>query len=385
MDEFIKNRFITRLAPKLDYYRKSSSKLDANIYDKLKVASKLSRHQMPYPMHVVHISESSVVTVCEFRNDRSVRNENLIKNTVAWAKKNNLPIPTTSLHIWISDRQPWAVAGVDKLVPIYVFAAPKNSNFILFPDGSFDALETSQKYDGACLDWDGIKKAILEHKAGEKKNIIYFKGVPSTLKHSRIREQLQLMSENKGTPCVGNEPLFNAIESIDSKKQTAKAKVSQDPSMLVKLDAWQSYDPIWSFAKYKYLLNLPGHYPWSNRLKYLFLMKSLVINLDVRTIGSDYIDEPFETIANYIFDEGVDYTSLTMSYYVPKNRHAKRVPIEQVYENNDIYEKLKKVADTPPDVYDRIVNSAFEKANALTNEHVYFYIYQLILFNAEIF
>jgi hypothetical protein len=155
--------------------------------------------------------------------------------------------------------------------------------------------------------------------------------------------------------------------------------------MVVQLDAWKSYVPVWEFAKYKYLLNLPGHYPWSNRMKYLFMSKSLVINVSVITKGSDYIDEPFETISDYIFKPSVDYLDINMTYFVPKNRHALNTPVEQVTENNRVYNDILSAVDVSADTYTKITNSAYDKANALNLDHIYKYMYHLILFNAEIF
>lgn len=391
MDQQVEKDLLEGLNQKTQYYRELPRPLDKSAYNTLFENSKKSRWQGPSSLTVVHLDGYKLAkTVSEFRDDRVIRNENLINQTIQYAKENNLPIPATSLHIWVSDRQPWMLGGVDKKVPIYVFAAPKNSKFILFPDNSFDCLETSAKYSGSGMNWDQIKQKFLENPIIDKKDIIYFKGTPTTFKHSRLREQLYLIAKN-GTYCTGKESLFKPAE--ERKTNNANTALSKDliknpkpnEHVLIDLDAWNTYIPVWEFAKYKYLLNLPGHYPWSNRMKYLFLTKSLVINVSVTTIGSDYVDEPFETIIDYIFKPNVDYLDKHTTYFVPKHRHSLDTPIEQITENNIVFNYITSVRDTPRDLYDKITESAYTKASTLNMTHIYKYIYNLILFNAEIF
>lgn len=401
MEAIVESLLLEGLAKKTKYYRDLPKPLDYSTYDILFNNSKKSRWQGPSPLTVVHIDGYDPVrTVSEFIDERVTRNENLINQTIQYAKRLGLPVPKTKLHIWVSDRQPWMLSGVDHKVPIYVYAAPLNSKFILFPDNSYDCLETSQKYTGSGLNWDQIKLKFNEYHTDSKQeekqdtpiskqDVIFFKGTPTTLKHSRLREQLYLNSVND-TLCTGKESLFkpsnlrntNDIDII-LRNDIKRGKLSE--RMVVQLDAWKSYVPVWEFAKYKYLLNLPGHYPWSNRMKYLFMSKSLVINVSVITKGSDYIDEPFETISDYIFKPSVDYLDINMTYFVPKNRHALNTPVEQVTENNRVYNDILSAVDVSADIYTKITNSAYDKANALNLDHIYKYMYHLILFNAEIF
>jgi hypothetical protein len=82
--EFIRTRFLERLEPKKAHFR-SLAKVDVRAYDRLEVATKLSRHHKAYAMHVVHVSEDCVRTVCEQMDERSWRNERLVRNAVKWA------------------------------------------------------------------------------------------------------------------------------------------------------------------------------------------------------------------------------------------------------------------------------------------------------------
>lgn len=380
------------LTEKTKYYRDLSRPRDYNVYNVLFNNSKKSMWQGPSPLTVVHIDGYNPVrTVAEFTDDRVLRNENLINQTVQYAKRQGLPVPKTKLHIWVSDRQPWMLGGVDKLVPIYVYAAPAGSRFILFPDNSFDCLEVSKKYDKAGLNWDQIKSRIKENLVVDKKPVIFFKGTPTTIKHSKLREQMYLNATNN-TLCSGTENLFKPSNSHSIKdiEVILAGDIKHDKhitsdKMIIQLDAWKSYVPVWEFTKYKYLLNLPGHYPWSNRMKYLFMTRSLVINVSVTTVGSDYVDEPFETIISYIFKQGTDYLDYNMTYFVPKNRHALQTCTEQITENNRVYNAILSTVDVSDSTYDKITNSAYGKANELNLDHICKYIYRLILFNAEIF
>jgi hypothetical protein len=117
-----------------------------------------------------------------------------------------------------------------------------------------------KKYEGKCYDWDEVKNIIKKNKYAKlknfelKKNVIFFKGTATTKKTFKLREDLE--------------------EYARKRKDFLE----------IKLDGWQHYEPVENFSKYKFLLNLPGHYHWSNRLKYLFLMKSFVINVNTQSI-----------------------------------------------------------------------------------------------------
>lgn len=441
-EDAITSSLLEGLSRKTKYYRDLSHPLKYSDYDIMMDPKQKTLWEGPSPLTVIHIDGYKPVrTDAAFSDDRVVRNESMINQTIQYAKKNGLPVPKTKLHVWVSDRQPWGrLNEVDKSVPVYLYAAPRNSRFILFPDNTYDLLEISRKYSGTGLNWDQIKSKFYEqsdkinkqtsgvikqisgileqiddflaqtgsfHEHKDelikkisavsdrmnnilKQNVIYFKGTPTTLRHSRIREQIYLNTLNDSL-CTGKETLFKPGLQRESNdvdivlKDDIKRNVTPSDKMIIQLDAWKSYIPVWEFAKYKYLLNLPGHYPWSNRMKYLFLTKSLVINVSVTTKGSDYVDEPFDTISDYIFKPDEDYVDIGMTYFVPKRRHGIDTPVEQITENNRVYKEILSVMNTPSEAYARMTKSAYDKANAFSMEHIYMYLYHLILFNAEIF
>ena len=220
------------------------------------------------------------------KDTRYIDNYNIISKTLKWCKKNKLPVPNTTLYIWISDRFPWYVQKLDTF-PIWVYARPKNIKMPIFPDNTFECLQLQEKYKGKCYDWDSIKQIVnSECKNNKKSSIIYFKGTPTTRRVSRIREDLKEYHKKFNIP------------------------------IKILLDAWEVYEPVYKFCEYLYLLNLPGHYPWSNRLKYLFLMDSIVINVNVNTVNIDpeYTDPHYITLIDYIVDNK-DYIEILYNYY----------------------------------------------------------------------
>jgi hypothetical protein len=90
----------------------------------------------------------------------------------------------------------------------------------LFPDFNVNLLEE--------------KKMTFEDKCTNvlKKDILYFKGGPTSKNKTKIREKLELLSDN--------------IVVVDLKKD--------------------NYRPYYEICNYKYVLDLPGNYPWSVRL-----------------------------------------------------------------------------------------------------------------------
>ena len=172
---------------------------------------------------------------------------------------------------------------IDIKFPFWVLAAPRNSNFIIFPETSIQCLDINKKYGSNCNNWDQVSK-ICKSKIvpfNKKLNNVYFKGTNTTKNNSNIREYLNI----------------NAPKNI-----------------IVNIDAWNNYETPCSWSKYKFLLNLPGNYTWSNRLKYLFLLKSLVINVETYIVGDSFKDEPYISFIDLLIDKN-DYIPIEHVYY----------------------------------------------------------------------
>ena len=302
----------------------------------------------------------------EKKDNRYKDNYNLIFKTLKWCKKKDLPIPNTELYIWISDSFPWYIENLNKF-PIYVYAKPNNQNFPIFPDNTFECFQLNKKYKGECYDWDNIKKIVKQKcNISNKEKLIYFKGTSTTRRTYKLRENLEKYQEKFNIP------------------------------MKILLDAWEKYEHIYKFCKYLYLLNLPGHYPWSNRLKYLFLMNSIVINININTISLDpeYKDPPYITLIDYVVDKK-DFVEIIYNYYrisnklknLSNNIDKKKIIELQKKEFDKFTIKLKKTyikLIKNPDKYKKMAINTTNKVNQLTNERIYQYIYKGIVLNSNI-
>jgi len=134
---------------------------------------------------------------------------------------------------------------------------------------------------------------------------------------------------------------------------------------------------ICDFTDYKYLLNLPGNQPWSYRFKYLFLMNSLVINVDVRQKcrSSGHSNETWINFFDTIFEPNVDYINLT--YYWKEDDE-----IYNNYEFKKLISNLKETygfLDSNIEQYKKITTSGYDKAQQITedliNEAIFLIVY----------
>lgn len=306
-----------------------------------------------------------------YKDERSKDNYDLISNTLKWCIKNNLKIPNTKLYIWISDKFPWNSKNFENF-PIWVYARPSNIKLPIFPDTTFNHLDLEEKYskrNDNTNDWDKIKNLILKKcKNIKKENLIYFKGTRTTNKNHCLRENLEKYQKN-----------FNIPIKID-------------------LDGWNTYNPIYNFCNYFILLNLPGRYPWSNRLKYLYLMNSVIINVNIKTINinSDYDDNYWISFIDYVIDKK-HYENLEYKYYRISGKYLNdKDNINKIKENTQKLQKkeFKKFTKKLQELYYKINNNIeFYKKKAkktklevekLTNERIYQYIYRGILLNSEL-
>jgi hypothetical protein len=318
-----------------------------------------------YPLVEFIISDSGVSVVAELDgkkiydasktgDERIQHILSLISKSIGWAKSINLPIPHTTLYFWISDRIPWI--DIDLKFPIFVFAKPKNRQYILFPDNTFECMTMDKKYNGKCFDWDETKYLIKKSKvkSDDKINKMFFKGTPTTIRTSKLRETLESYSKNS--------------KWLD-----------------VRLDAWQNYMSMDKFAKYKFLLNLPGHYPWSNRFKYLFLMRSVVINVDCRTICYDdgKKESIWHTFINLLVKPNIDYINLVMRiYYTSDNDKKEIVKQLNIKQSIKILKKLRKIFKDPNS--SDTISHGYKLVDSLSDNHIYQYIYGLIVRNSKV-
>lgn len=82
-----------------------------------------------------------------------------------------------------------------------------------------------------------------------------------------------------------------------------------------KIEITTDYNDLSDWCKYKALLNLPGHYPWSNRLKYLLLTDSDIIDVNIKTVdlSNGVAEDEFVSLVNYITPIN---NQITVNYYI---------------------------------------------------------------------
>ena len=319
----------------------------------------------------------------------------MINNALKWAKKNNYKVPKkTKLHLLISDKSPFMKEKKYNF-PLFVMTKFKDIPFNLFPDNTFECLTLDKKYSNNCYNWDEMKEIITDNSVDmeDKKNIIYFKGTDTTKQNHNIRYSL-----SKHVPKLKSVKTIK--RKINAKKSSTMKLKLKKPSdnkikLVVKLDAWVNYEPIYNFSSYKILLNLPGRYPWSNRLKYLPLMNSHIIDVNIIThYENNQVDKSWITFINIIFDNiKHNFNSIDYHYYdANKYTSTKKELAKNKKLNLLSYKKFTKAFDNKindiilnPKKYNKIIEKNNELINELTNERIYQYICYALKLNAQYF
>ena len=138
--------------------------------------------------------------------------------------------------------------------------------------------------------------------------------------------------------------------------------------------------PQYTFCENKYLLNLPGIGGWSFRLKYLFLMKSMVINIALRyKYNNSKPQDKWVQLLDSYFIPGEDYIEIE---YVWGEKFTKNQEIEAYKKVRKQLIKVYNYYESHPEEYAKIVKSGYEKAKKITQGLVYDTVYKLIKKNS---
>ncbi len=317
-----------------------------------------------FPFVIIEIQDGKATALHIKKDDeRVVHAINMIKRALIYCA--GRPVPNTKLFFWISDRVPWELGENADKYPFFVHAKPRNTLGVLFPDNFFSCITLQKKYSGDCHDWDQMKKLFAEKNKlyREKQKIIYFKGTPTTKKIHKLREVFAEYAKNK-------------------------------KHMLITLDGWSNYRPVTDSVRYLFLLNLPGHYPWSNRFKYLFLTGSVVININVLTksiVPGGWDEDEYVSFMDLIMVPNVDYINLSMTYYnagisadKAKQAEAEKKTRQEV---NRIIKEIESIYSNyaaNKAKYDAMIQSYTKKIQNLNNAEIYEYIYGCIVHNARL-
>jgi hypothetical protein len=314
-----------------------------------------------YPFVIIEIRNKKAILLKDYDDGRVPHIFSLIKKTLEHTKERR--IPDTKLYFWVSDRVPWELGNNMDKYPFFVFASPKNVNSVIFPDNLFECLTMKEKFKGECWDWDRVRELFRRNSDMKKKDIIYFKGTPTTAKIHKLRETLANYARSRN-------------------------------NMIIKLDGWTNYEPIDAINQYNFLLNLPGHYPWSNRFKYLFLTNSVIININVFTKAINeegWNEEEYHSFIDLIMKPNIDYIDIKFTYYnagisrsadaQDKARRLNEAEINKVIDRiNYIYEDFRK----NPEQYQKMIASYRAKISKLDNGAIYNYIYKCICLNSGV-
>ena len=321
-------------------------------------------HKMlKFPLGLYKIRNNDI-SISEDFKDIIIKQDNrleimlsLFKKTIKWALKNNLKVPNTDIYFWIKDEVPFLDNDFDNF-PLWVFAKPLNTNFILCPNNAFECFQMEKKYKGKCYDWDALKEKINENcvkNIDKREDKIYFKGVNTTIKNNNIRYNFYKLQFNK----------YNKLP------------------LEVKLDGFKKYEPFYNVCNYKYLLNLPGKAAWSYRLQNCLLTKSININIDLENFSDkdNWYNERYITFINYI----VNYNYFINIKYIFNedkgiNSLENRLEFNKAVKKiNNVYNYIKKNKKK----YKIMTENAHKKVYKLTNERIYQSIYLMFCYQSQ--
>jgi len=192
----------------------------------------------------------------------------------------------------------------------------------------------------------------------KKKNVLFFIGGNTDIGRQNIRDRLYKLSQ-------GNKILGL---NVNNTKLPLQIEIGHNRDLS-------------EFTKFKYLLNLPGNQPWSYRFKYLFLTKSLVINIDVRQkFGDiDYFNGTWINFFDIIFEPNIDYINLEY-YWIESN---------QGYNDNQFIKLIKNLEltyqyyDTNYEESIKMADLGFEKVLNITDDLISESIFLLVYYYAK--
>jgi hypothetical protein len=280
----------------------------------------------------IKIENGILIVNFDEKNDFCNRCKSIEKLFERCFKKYSKEIPDVTLYVITTD----GFAYYHQHLPFLILAKPLNEFGILLPDDSF----INNKIEEQSYDWDETRKIILNncnYQINKKISKIYFRGVNNGNKKHNLRA------------------LF-------------KNEVQELPEF--KIEISNKMIPIYNFCKYKYLLNLPGGQPWSYRFKYLFLMNSLVIDIQLLQKYKKCINSKWVNFFDSFLEEDEDYIPIKVIYEEgkPLNHRKILLKVAKIY---DFYQKN-------PKKYNKIVKSGYEKISKINNEAVDFAIFNII-------
>jgi hypothetical protein len=270
------------------------------------------------------------------------------------------PIISTCILIWISDHAIWnqyEAQGYDELLPICTYACQRNELYLLIPDSQFTNLSVHNRYYDGFINWDN-QLAFFDDQPAEKNDIIFFRGADTTRDNHNLRIAL--------------------MRKID---QDTPFKQNMIYEILTKLN----YEPPWNFLNHRFLLNLPGQYPWSTRQKYNYLSRAFIINVRVTTHG-DAHDKHFNSFIDiFVPDELCHNIDMKYFYYdSSKKKDAERQAkynLLNKMQASSVYHQIKQIYSkykSHNPLTNTKVKEACRRAKLITNTNIIYYFAQII-------
>jgi hypothetical protein len=216
-------------------------------------------------------------------------------------------------------------------IPVFNFSLPIGIQGLIFPNFDiYDFPIYDKKYN-----FDEMKNIIQNHPIKKIDNDLFFRGAPNSKNKSKIREKMQ--NEKIPFNIKLNQPEF-----------------------------------IGNFKNHKYLLDLPGVKPWSVRLKYLFLMNSVVFRISFYN-SKNGEKGCFQQSFDYLFKENKDYIHLIYDFdydkEIPKDIYKKIV--------NDIKQKYTYYENNQSE-YKKVVRNMKKASKKLNLDEMLKYLHTLI-------
>ncbi len=228
-------------------------------------------------------------------------------------------------------------------LPFFVEARPENKKGILYPDQNFYYITMTNNI----VNYDQFK-SILQKDGCDKRRklpIVFFRGANTGADKHNIRMKLKDITETK-----------------------------QDPRF--EIHVREEYLPMTTFCDYKYLLNLPGHQPWSYRFSKILAMDSLVFNVSVLQSydGGKSFNQKWIQFFDEFFINGKDYVEIDYPWIEDKTGYN---------DVSSIYNRLSGLYNyyqTHTDLYKNIVKNARQKTDLITMDVCDFSIKFLLIY-----
>ena len=331
------SKFIISSNKKLnDYIIKESNKNIDEYTIELNNILTIIKQYIVYKKHMLIIvyKNKKIYNIFADGDTRKKKIMEIVKKNIEILEKKNKLLPNFFLPFYTSDTHFYH----NNDIPFFVEAKPKNKKGILYPDQDYYSIKIENK----TITYDEFKTILKNKKCSNldnKQDIIYFSGANTGADKHNIRMKMKDIVHEK------NDKKYD-IHIADQ------------------------FVPMYYFCKYKYLLNLPGHQPWSYRMTKILLMNSLIFDI---TIMQTYImkknnkiykdkNEKWVQLYSDFFIAGKDYVEILYNW-----TEGVTTDLDVIKIYNKI-NKLYKYYEKNRAEYMKITKSATKKANLFNND-----------------